>query len=776
MSVTTKRKNLILISALIVITTITYLNHFDNSFHFDDSHTVKGNVYIRSLKNIPLFFKDGSTISSLPQNQSYRPIVTTSLAIDYWLGKGYNPVYFHCISFLMFLIQGIFIFFIVKKLTDFAKKTPYNDYISAFIALWYMIHPVMAETVNYVIARSDLQSTFFVVLAFILYLYSNTAKRYHLYLIPIVIGALAKPTAIMFAPLLFLYIILFEEQVSFGKLFSFKNIKPIVRTTKKTIPSILLCALLYAFLMTMTPETYTTGSEKTFNYLITQPFVIIYYFGSSILPIHLSADTDWEVFKDIWHYKFFLGVLFVILLIFAAFLSSKKKKYYPISFGIAWFFIALVPSSRVIPLAEVMNDHRMFFPYVGLLISIGWSIALLILHIEKKYNINKTYFTIAICSILVVFAYGTYQRNEVWDNDESLWKDVTIKSPKNGRGLMNYGLSLMAKGDYKGAEKHFLKALEFTPYYHTLYINLGILNNTQGNTEPAEEYFKNAIKYGSKYYSPWFYYGRFLSRNERHSEAIEKLSKAIEISPSHMNTRILMMENYLELEEWDQLQKIAKQTLEIDKDNKKAQLFLVASIEKISKLDVEEKEILADPSPKKYLNLSLKYYQKKQYLKCIEAAQKAVDLNPNYSEAYNNICSAYNLLGNYEKAITACNKALSIKPNYNLAKNNLKDVLNRQSKLEKSRQAVTDNPSEANYLNLSLLYYKNGMYTKSLETATDGVNKYPNSDNLYNNICASYNGLKEWDKAMEAAEKGLAINPNNQILKNNYNLAKKHKK
>ncbi|WP_025742723.1 tetratricopeptide repeat protein [Aquimarina pacifica] len=770
-------KRIIYISVLILLisTTILYLNHFDNSFHFDDSHTVTGNVYIQDIKNIPLFFKDGSTISSLPQNQSYRPIVTTSLAIDYWLGKGYIPFYFHITSFILFLIQGVLIFFIAKRIIDLSRESSYNTYISGFIALWYMIHPVMAETVNYVIARSDLQSTFFVALSFILYQYSKKAKKYYLYLIPIIIGALAKPTAIMFAPLFFVYVTLFEEKMSFIQLFNPKNLKKTFSALKKTLPAILVCASLYMFIITMTPESYTTGSAKTLNYLITQPFVITYYFISSILPIHLSADTDWKVFDNIWSYKFFLGILFVIILISIAFISSKKKKYYPISFGIAWFFISLIPSSSIIPLAEVMNDHRMFFPYIGLLIALGWGAALLAMRIQKKYSVNKRYGVLCISSILLLYAYGTYQRNEVWDNDESLWKDVTIKSPKNGRGLMNYGLSQMSKGEYKIAEKYFLKALEYTPYYHTLYINLGILNNTQGNTESAEKYFKEAIKYGSKYYSPRFYYGRFLTRNNRAAEAIEQLSKALDISPSHITTRLLLMENYLELEDWDNLQKIAKQTLSIDKNNKKAQLFLVSSVEKISKLETEEKEILVNPSAQKYLNLSLKYYQKKQYIKCVEMAQKAIDLQPDYSEAYNNICTAYNLLGDYEKAINACNKALAINPGYNLAKNNLKDVLERKTKLKNHTLKLAENSSEANYLDLSLFYYKNGRYVRCIEIAKEGIIKHPNSDNLYNNICAAYNELKDWENAYKAGQKGLKLNPDNQLLKNNYHIAKKNR-
>jgi hypothetical protein len=36
-----------------------YSNHFHNAFHFDDSHVIENNLYIRNLRNIPSFFVDG---------------------------------------------------------------------------------------------------------------------------------------------------------------------------------------------------------------------------------------------------------------------------------------------------------------------------------------------------------------------------------------------------------------------------------------------------------------------------------------------------------------------------------------------------------------------------------------------------------------------------------------------------------------------------------------------------------------------------------------------
>ncbi len=61
---------------LALILLAAYANHFQNSFHFDDAHTIVNNASIREVRNIPLFFRDATAFSSLPSNQSYRPLAT----------------------------------------------------------------------------------------------------------------------------------------------------------------------------------------------------------------------------------------------------------------------------------------------------------------------------------------------------------------------------------------------------------------------------------------------------------------------------------------------------------------------------------------------------------------------------------------------------------------------------------------------------------------------------------------------------------------------------
>src|SRR5207253_7717751 len=127
----------------------TYANHFHNSFHFDDWHTIVNNTSIRELRNVPLFFRDATTFSAFPSTRSYRPLVSTLLAIDYQLGHGLQPFWFHLSIFALFIALTLLLAFVVYRLivppTDgFAAAN--NLWIAGASAAWSGLHPANADS------------------------------------------------------------------------------------------------------------------------------------------------------------------------------------------------------------------------------------------------------------------------------------------------------------------------------------------------------------------------------------------------------------------------------------------------------------------------------------------------------------------------------------------------------------------------------------------------------------------------------------------------------
>src|SRR3954466_1999208 len=90
-------------AGLLLLLFVAYGNHFHNGFHFDDAHAIVQNTFVRDLRFIPRYFVDATTFSDLPLNQTYRPVLQTTLAIDYRAAGGYEPFAFQVDTFAWYL-------------------------------------------------------------------------------------------------------------------------------------------------------------------------------------------------------------------------------------------------------------------------------------------------------------------------------------------------------------------------------------------------------------------------------------------------------------------------------------------------------------------------------------------------------------------------------------------------------------------------------------------------------------------------------------------------
>lgn len=763
---------IILLGSLI----LSYSNHFSNSFHFDDNHTIENNNAIKEVTPLK-FFQDGTTFSSLSTNQSYRPYTTLENAIDYKLANGLHPQTFHVHIFITFLLCCFFLFLFTKKLLDKIEFSNYNQFWGLLVAAAFGLLCANAETVNYIIQRAEIVSGLYVLIGLTVFLIGGTWRKWHLYLLFPFIGFFAKEMAFVFAPILLLYFLIFEEKVYLLHFYKPHEFKKCMRSFTKALPAFIFTVAFYVFYTKMLPETFSPGGLDNFKYLITQPMVMCHYILTYFFPYNLSADTDWTVYESILDYRAILGILGVISLFYIALRASKNKETRLFSFGVLWFFITLLPTSSFIAFAEVLNDHRCFIPYMGLTISFIFGTHFILkTYLPKLINKKRgqTILFLVILSFLTANAYGIHQRNKVWRDELSLWKDASIKSPKNGRGLMNYGLALMAEGNYKEAEIYYNKALELTPNYSNIYINLGILKNAIGDEKAAETNFIKATELRSEYHPAWYHYGKFLMQEKRYEEAKSSFIRVLELSPNYNNTAELLMKTYHQIEDWVNMENLSKSILQYNPSDIFAQDYLDIALNKSTIYDVMEKEIAKSPTPEKYLNLSLTYFNTDKFNKCIQAAEKALQIKADYPEAYNNIGIAYFYLEKYDEAIEAYNQALKLNPEYILAKNNLREAIAKTNKKEELVSRFSNKEASNYYINLSLEYYNEGKYMECITAANTANSILPNAI-AYNNICTAYNELKEYDKAIEACNKALKLEANYSLALGNLNYALEQK-
>jgi protein O-mannosyl-transferase len=370
-----------------------------------------------------------------------------------------------------------------------------------------------------------------------------------------------------------------------------------------------------------------------------------------------------------------------VLLAIRASLRSRETR--PIAFGLLWFLIALLPTS-LFPLAEAENDHRMFFPFVGLVFAVTWAIACFWKNWEERqFKSPHWRTTLAACAVavLAVYAYGTHVRNAVWRSEESLWQDVIKKSPRNGRGLMNYGLTQMSKGNTSAAYDYFKRASFLTPSYPTLEINLGIAAGELGRDGEAEDHFHRAIMLAPQESQSHYFYGRWLREKGRIPEAISSLERSAALNSADLDPRYLLMLMYAGQFDWGDLNRTAGEVLRLAPADPAALRYSAMARGASARVAAAEQQAGKQPTPENYLSLSMYYFQAGRYDECVHAAMEALRLRPGYAEAYNNLAAGYQSMGWWDEAIAAAQEAVRLKPDFQLARNNLAYAQSQKSPL-----------------------------------------------------------------------------------------------
>jgi protein O-mannosyl-transferase len=538
-NVTRKKWIAALCGGLMVVAILAaYANHFHNGFHMDDGHTIVNNASIRELGNIPLFFCDATTFSALPSNQSYRPLVSTLLAVDYCLAHGLQPFWFHLSIFTLFLALTFLLALVIHHLLERDAASSPNRWIALAAAGCYALHPANADAINYIIVSAEVISTLGVIASFAFYFAFPGLRRYFLYVLPAALAILAKPTAAIFPVLFATFRLCFPNETPSRSTRS-RGRHPARGRLVDVAPSFLICGTVVLFVQHMTPPSWVAGAENAHNYLVTQPYVALLYFKTFFWPTGISADYDLKPFVTAGDVRFWIGFAFAFLISVGAIVAAVSQKTRVIGFGLLWFLIALLPTS-LFPLAEVMNDYRAFLAYIGLVIALAGAAALLVARLERQRSWTKIAVTCAVALLLCANAYATFQRNKVWKTEATLWGDVVLKSPRNGRGLMTYGITLVNKGDFVGALDYLHRAQQFTPRYSVLLINLAIAENATKQSAAAEQHFKDALGLAPSSPDSYTYYARYLLQHSRVDEARAFLQHAIELSPTDLTARELL--------------------------------------------------------------------------------------------------------------------------------------------------------------------------------------------------------------------------------------------
>ncbi len=685
------------ISLILIISIAIYSNILSSRFVFDDIESIVENYKIRDLSN---FWP--------PSGNRY--IGFLSFAINYHFGK-LDVFGYHLFNIIIHIINGLLVYSLILLTlkTPVLERTTLNSQSSIFnrqllflipltVSLVFVSHPIQTQAVTYIVQRFTSLCTLFYLLSLVLYIKARSSKQLLsafsfqlspliLYLLSIISAILAMKTKEISFTLPFV-VILYE--------FMFFSSVPLTKGGFRGLLIYLSPFLIALFIIPLSligvdkpigdiigeirEVAQETEEIPRWVYLLTQFKVIGTYIRLLFIPINQNLDYDYPLSHSLFEAKTFISLIF-LLTIFAfsvyLFLRSRRTEKSPspirgegwgegegfsllISFGIFWFFITLSVESSIIPIRDVINEHRLYLPSIGLITAFSSAVFYGFKYLNKRFIIKLSPFLISCILLLAtVFPLGiaVYQRNKVWRDELSLWMDVVNKSPNKARGHNGLGVVYEKQKQFDEAIKEYKMALTLKPNYDKAHNNLGNVYNKQGRIDDAINEYLTAIKFKPDMAEAHNNLGDAYNKQGRIDDAINEYLTAIKFKP-----------------------------------------------------DMAEA----------YNNIGNIYYSQGRIDDAINEYLTAIKFKPNNTDFHFNLGNTYYIQGRLNEAIKEYLIVLRFKPDHWDTHNNLGNVYMLQERLEEALKeysiAVKIRPDSPDvHISLGLAYYKLGQKNRAIE-------------------------------------------------------------
>jgi tetratricopeptide (TPR) repeat protein len=497
------------------------------------------NPYIKNLKFIPNYFDPLHTKTGSVHDQQrgiYRPLLLVSFALNYHI-SGLNPFSYHLFNIILHVLNGLLVYITINNvllsLGEAEEKKHQYMRIAFTSALLFVCHPLQTESVSYIVSRSSLLSTFFILCSFLSFLYSLKIDRYRLTfriasIMCLAFGLLTKEIVIVLPMIVLIYTAL--------HLYNKKEKRILLSSMQISVPYFIILFLYLLVRILTVDRIYLSGVEEMIiYYFLTSLKAFFIYLKLFINPLDLNVDHDLPIVKTIWDPSALLA--FFSILLYYCISSPLFFRYSKTLFLFSlWFLIALLPT-MFIPSGEPISEHTIYFP------SIGFFAAVMILVIKFWHYIGwykskemKTVGLALFYAMIMIMGFMTIDRNHAWQDDISLWSDAVKKSPNRERPHNNLGLAYMNINRLDLAFDEFQLNLSINPKNSDAMNNIGIIWAVSGNFEKAKEAFTDSIN--MKAYNPdalnnlGFLYIQF----SKYELSIPILKKVIEIIPNDFTT------------------------------------------------------------------------------------------------------------------------------------------------------------------------------------------------------------------------------------------------
>lgn len=614
-----------------VIGFLLYRGTLESPFIFDDVSNIVTNLKIRihdiSVKALL------EAAASKPSSTRFLPNI--SFALNHY-ANGLEVRGFHVVNILIHVITSL-VLFVFARLTLRTPAVSDESRAAAWVplaaSLLFLVHPLATNVASYIVQRMASMAAMFYLLSFTCYvaarLEENRKRSLPLFALAVLFfgcSLASKQNAATLPVLAALY-----------EWFFFRNLSRDWLLKKLPAAGVVLLILVAAGLYY---TNFDPGRILTFPYefrdftlsqrLLTQFRVVILYVTLLVLPLPSRMNLDWDFEKSLGVFSpptTFISILLVCGILIWAVAAARRHRLY--SFCVFWFFGNLVIESSFLPL-EMVFEHRAYLPSMAFFLAA----AFFLLKRVKPLSLAATVLALA-CAL---FSAGTINRNRVWADNLTLWRDVVKKSPNKARGHFNLAGVLIARGMPEEALAYCQRGIELDPNSALGYFNLALaLENP---------------------------------RIKRYDEALAYYRKALEIKPAYS----LALANMAHI----MVRKGRAALKNNDRETALADFSQALSLVQ-SAVDIEP------DNPSIWLNAGRSLYMMGNPKASIPYFERALALDPGFAKAHNNIGIAYSDLGDLARASRHLEASLALFPDDSVTMFNLGRMLEKMGQPDRAR-------------------------------------------------------------------------------------------
>jgi Flp pilus assembly protein TadD len=694
-------------------------------------------VYARTF-GVPFIFDD---VPAIVQNlrirewswdllASERPLVELTLALNYALG-GLHVAGYHVLNLGLHLGCGWLLFDVARRtfrLTNVLVDR--EDATAFFAALLFLVHPLQTESVTFVIARSELLMAlcYLATLDLVLLAETRPERRHLLWAAAVATcacGMTAKPIMVT-APLAVGWLARWVLAPAAKPGLRFASTPPVSEAPRRWPLHLGLVATGLVLLAVLAARRhpgagFDIGIEPL-DYFRTQLGVTWHYFRLLVWPVGQRIDYDWPLATR-WSDPAVLvpALAWVLVLLALWWLARRRRR--AATFWLGFALLVLLPSSSVVPIADLACEHRMYLT-VG-----GFAVLTALAGGGAAAWAPRAVGGIGIgIGVAVALSSLTIARNELWRDPVALWTDNLAKTPAKQRVYRNLAEAYQHRGDQAGmrrvamAEVEALQQLQRKdPRDARVLTGLATALAGVGRIDEALAAVTAALRLDPRDPVTRAAHGGLLLQLARPEEAVPQLEMAAALIEGHVgwverDTRRLVQVNlgwaYAAIGrtddalrilrraaaddnvsalnnlgsvlgrvgEWEEAARVLERAQRRDPDDANVQSnlgWVYANLGRLKEAEaLLERAILQQPNePSAHGNLGWVRLRAGDPAGARHALEVALTLQPDTPWVVNMLGVAYARLGEWGRAVASCERALVLVPGSQLARDNLARVL-----------------------------------------------------------------------------------------------------